>query len=87
MRFQSFYQCIEATYLNEKPLYLANPLESVLAILTYKQFAAMSSTDIKSLLKKKNVVVSGHPVPKVDFDEQGLQTLTLMHLPVSLHGL
>lgn len=46
----------------------------------------MSSVEFKSLLKKKNVVVTGHPVPKIDFDEQGLQTLAPMHLPVSLHG-
>jgi hypothetical protein len=80
------YQRIEATYKNQKPLHLADPPESVLAIFAYEEFAAMSSRELKSVLEKKNVVVSGHPVPKIGFDEQGLETLSSMHLPVSLHG-
>jgi hypothetical protein len=86
-RFQSLYQRIEATYLNEKPLHMADPQVSVIAILTYEQYAAMSPIEFKSLLHMKNVVVSNYPVPKINFDEQGLQTLTSMHLSVSLHGL
>ena len=86
-RFQSFYQRMETTCGNEKPLFLANPSESVIEIVTYGQYVHMTSTEFKSLLRKKNVVITGHPVPKIDFDEEGLQTLTSMHLPVSLQGL
>ncbi|KAF8969129.1 hypothetical protein BDZ97DRAFT_1654186 [Flammula alnicola] len=83
-RFQSLYRRIEGTYFNEKPLHLTDPSESIIAILTYEQFTAMSSTDLKALMIRKNVLVTGHPVPDVAFDEEGLQTLTSMHLPVSL---
>jgi len=80
------YKRIEATYLNEKPLHLANSQESVIATLTYEEYASMSPLEFKTLLRMKNVVVSNCPVPKINFDEQGLQTLTSMHLSVSLHG-
>ncbi|KAF8158593.1 hypothetical protein B0H34DRAFT_656250, partial [Crassisporium funariophilum] len=58
-RFQSLYCPIEGTYFNKKPLHLADPSESIIAILTYEQFTAMSSTNLKALMIRKNVLVTG----------------------------
>jgi len=46
----------------------------------------MPAEKLKALMSKKHVVVTACPDPPLKFDEEGLQTLAPMHLPVSLQG-
>jgi len=85
-RFNSYFKRIEDTYSDGKPLHLSNPSKSVIATLSHAEYIAMPSKQLKALMVKQHVVVTACPDPLVKFDEEGLQTLAPMHLPVSLQG-
>jgi hypothetical protein len=85
-QIETFFNRIEASNLNGKPLHIADPKTSVFDIISSEDFAAMSTTQIQSRLRYKNIVVTGMERPIVKFDKAGLRGLCQMDRHISIQG-
>ncbi|KAF8965329.1 hypothetical protein BDZ97DRAFT_1659254, partial [Flammula alnicola] len=83
-RFDEIMSGIEKSYINEKPMHVAHPSSSVIAVLTYQEYLDMPQDELHSVLAEKNVVVRRAPVPDHEFNAKGLDFVHPLHSPVSL---
>lgn len=81
-----FFDRIGQSYVDGKPLHVANPEESSFYIISFVEFQQMTTQEIQARLRRKNVVVTGHPCPDVKYDAAGLRTLCPLHRKVSIQG-
>jgi hypothetical protein len=69
------------------PPHVTNPDHSTLAVMTQAQYDQSSGRDIQELLRHKNLVITGRLVPKLAFDEVGLEVLnTTMEAVTTIQG-
>ena len=64
----------------------ANPDHSALEVMTQAQYNVSSDSNVQNLLCHKNIVITNHPVPKLSFDEDGLEVLNMTMEAVTLYG-
>ena len=55
----------------------ANPDHSSLEVMIQAQYDVSSDSNVQNLLCHKNIVITDHPVPKLSFDEDGLEVLNM----------
>ena len=81
-------QSIEKLYdSNGMPLHVTNPDPSALQVMTQAQYDASSDRNIQNLLRRKNIVITDRAVPKLAFDEDGLEVLnTTMEAVTTIQG-
>ncbi|PPQ83530.1 hypothetical protein CVT25_006959 [Psilocybe cyanescens] len=84
MRFEEIMSGIEKSYIHGRPLHIADPCRSVIAVLSYEEFLNMPHNKLHSLAAQKNIVVRGVPVPDHKFDAKGLDFIHPLHSPVSI---
>jgi len=77
---------MESGYQDSQPLHIADPDRSGFGIIPWTTFKNMSTTELYSLHRHKNVVVTGCPGPDVEFNEAGLRTLAPLNSQVSIQG-
>ena len=85
-RVKEFFDRVEATYHDGKPLHIVNPEMSAFDIIPYAEFRAMSPSQIQERLRFKHILLTGCPHPNMQFDEAGLRTLCSLDSPVSIQG-
>ena len=74
------------SYIEGKPAWLVDPENSVIRVLSRKEFERMSEAQIQSIFHKQHVVVHDQFTPSLNFDERGLETLARLDKPIVLHG-
>jgi len=83
---KEFFDHIERDYVGGKPPHIANPEASSFDIISFVDFQRMSTLQIQDRLRRKHIVVTGHPDSNVKFDAAGLRSLSPLHRKVSLQG-
>lgn len=69
------------------PPHVADPDHSILAVMTQTQYDQSSGRDIQDLLRRKNIVITERLVPKLAFNEEGLEVLnTTMEAVTTIQG-
>lgn len=84
---ETFFNHIEAGHVNGVPLHIADPKKSLFEIISSEDFAAMSTTQLQSRLRHKNIVVTGLEHPSIKFDKAGLRGLCQMDRIISIQGM
>ncbi|KAF9521643.1 hypothetical protein CPB83DRAFT_778366 [Crepidotus variabilis] len=74
-RVASFFKRVGESFVDGKPLHVADPASSVIAIVDYDRYIKMSMVEISGILCTKNIVVTGYPTPSTQFDRRGLRDL------------
>ena len=85
-RLQRFFGRVEKGYEDGLPLHIANPARSGFKTISYAAFKDMPANDFRSLILDKNVVVTGHPHRRLQFDEAGLRSVTPLDSQISILG-
>jgi hypothetical protein len=74
-------------YINSKPLHIASPDQSVFRVMSIEAFKSSSSADIQLLFSKQHIVVYGLHVEAMQFDQNGMQTLTMPSKHFTVQGI
>ena len=82
---KQFFEHVETGHVEGKPLHIADPGLSRIAIITHDEFKAMPVPQLQALLRSKNLVVTGCPHADFDFAE-GLSTLTSLNAQIAIQG-
>lgn len=77
---------IEKSYIDGVAMHVKDPVNSIIATLTYEEYLAMPQDKLHELLQEKNVVVTGAPVPDHQFDAKGLEFVHPLHSTVPIQG-
>ena len=83
---KAFFARMEESHLDGKPLHIADPESSSFEIISHETFQGMSPSAIQGRLRSKNIVVTGCPHPNIEFNKQGLETLTSLDRQISIQG-
>ena len=69
------------------PPHVSDSDHTTLAMVTQGQYDESSDRDIQNLLHRKNLIITDHPVPKLEFNEEGLEVLnTTMEAVTMIQG-
>lgn len=85
-RFSAFLDAIEASYVNGKPLHVARPSQSILAVYSEQEFRHMADKEVLEVLRHKHILITDRPGEPCNFDEDGLSQLKLLTFPVTIQG-
>ena len=85
-QLKSFFDKIEASHANGKPLHLADPERSMFDIISSEDFESLSAAQIQERLRRKNIIVTGLKHANVNFDKAGLRELCPLDRVVSIQG-
>ena len=77
---------IKDNYVDGKPLFIADPDQSIFKIMTENEYQSCSSQKIQEYLRTHHIVVKDRRIPHHKFDENGLRTLRPLNEPVTIHG-
>ena len=66
------------------PPHVSDSDHSNLAMMTQGQYDESSDCDIQNLLRRKNLIITDRPVPKLEFNEEGLEVLNTTMEPVTM---
>jgi hypothetical protein len=83
---KAFFERLESGYQDGLPLHIASPDLSGFKVIPHAIFQNMPAKEVQELLRCRNVVVTGCPVPDLQFDEVGLRTLSPLDSAVSIQG-
>jgi hypothetical protein len=72
--------------VEELPLHVARPSESVFRILSNADYESKSPQEIQDLLRQKHIIVTGIPSHPMKFDEDGLETLKALDATIDIQG-
>lgn len=73
--------------MEELPLHVTRPSESVFCILSKVDYESKSHQEIQDLLRQKHIVVTaGAPFHPMKFDEDGLETLKALDATIDIQG-
>lgn len=78
---------VRQSYMDSKPLHIASPDQSVFRVMSADAFRSSSSTDIQLLFAKQHIVVYGLHVEAMQFDQYGMQTLTMPSKHFTVQGI
>jgi len=79
-------KAIQENDVEGKPLFIAEPTQSIFKILTDDEYQACSTQEIQDYLRTQHIVVKDRKIPNHKFDENGLRTLRPLNDPVTIHG-
>jgi hypothetical protein len=85
-QLKSFFDKIEDSNVDGKPLHVANPESSMFDIISSEDFEALSAKQIQERLRCKNIVVTGMKHANVKFDKAGLRAFGTLGRVVSIQG-
>jgi hypothetical protein len=77
---------IKDNYKDGKPLFIADPEQSIFKVLTETEYQSCSTRQIQEYLRTKHIIVKHRQIPTHRFDENGLRTLRPLNEPVTIHG-
>ncbi|KAF8231431.1 hypothetical protein L208DRAFT_1378105 [Tricholoma matsutake] len=73
--YQRLHQMVVANYVDELPLHVKQPAKSAFHIIHVDQFNALTAAEVQEIFQLKHILVHGLPDQKLEFDENGLETL------------
>lgn len=85
-RFSAFLDAIKASYINGKPLHVARPSESIIAVYSEQEFRLKTDKEVLEVLRHKHILITDRPQEPYSFDEDGLSQLKLLTSPVTIQG-
>jgi len=85
-KFQSFVSGVHNSFVEELPLHVKQPTESIFCILSNAEYELKSHQEIQDLLREKHIIVTGIPFHPMEFDEEGLETLKAMDATIDIGG-
>jgi hypothetical protein len=78
---------VRQNYVDSKPLHIASPDQSVFRVVSVDAFRSSSSADIQLLFSKQHIIVYGLHVEAMQFDQHGMQTLTMPSKHFTVQGI
>ncbi len=86
-QLKTFFNLLEAGYLNGKPRHIADPETFLFDIISSADFQALSTQQIQDRLRCKHIVITGSSHPNVKFDKAGLQTMCPLSRTILIQGM
>jgi hypothetical protein len=77
---------VKKGYIDEKPAHISAPDKSVFKILTQEEYDATSIRQVQEILRRQHIVIVNRPKPPINFDANGLRTLTRLTEAVPIQG-
>lgn len=87
--FEGILKAVEATYVNGRPLYAAQPEgtpRSVFTVISHQDLEDMPQANRLDLLRKGHILEVDRPVEPFKFDKAGMRTLGRLDHVVSVQG-
>lgn len=85
-RFEEFLNALEGLYVDGRPLHVAAPSKSAVAVYTESEFVAMGDRKVLDVLRDQHIVITDMPKEPFLFDEDGLSALKPISSPVTIQG-
>ncbi len=79
-------KAIKDDCVDGKPLFIADPDQSIFKIMTENEYQSCSTQKIQEYLWTQHIVVKDRQIPNHKFNENGLRTLRPLNEPVTIHG-
>ena len=73
-------------YVDGGPLHAKRPQESIFYIIHIDKFNALSAPEVQAIFSVRHILVYGLPDRKLDFDENGLNTLAHLNKMFTIQG-
>jgi hypothetical protein len=83
---EQFSAAVEDGFQDGLPLHIANPEESVFAIMTESEFEEKNVEEIQGIFRQRHIIVKDMRTTQYQFGEEGLYSLTGLTTVVDIQG-
>lgn len=83
---KAFKKTIEGSYVNGKPLHIADPDKSAIKVLTNRELQTMSPAMRQEWFREKHIIEIERPVDDIKFDKEGLERMGCMTSVLDIQG-
>lgn len=81
-----FSEAVRAGFQDGVPPHIANPEKSVFAIMSESEYKEKSVEQIQDIFRQKHIIVTDMRTTPLQFDEEGLMTLTNLSTIADIQG-
>ncbi len=79
-------KAVEGSYIDGKPMHIAEPDNSTFKVLTHRELQTMSPALRQELFRNRHIIEIERPVDDVKFDKEGLERMGCITNVVSIQG-
>lgn len=84
--FNEIMAAVQLNYVGNLPRHVSEPESSAFAIMTDEEFKRLSDEEALTIFSEKHIITTNELVQEAKWDEDTLQKLAHLNMPVYVHG-